>query len=44
MYRIDDFGVSDKILLGYSNYDQISTKCRDLACDVEPQPLKIVRI
>ena len=35
-HSIDDFGVSDAILLGGAN----SIKCHDLACDVEPPPLK----
>ena len=37
---IDDFGVSDAILLESANFGQTSIKCRDLACDVEPPPLK----
>ena len=37
---IDDFGVSDSILLGGANSGQTSIKCRDLACDVEPPALK----
>ena len=37
---IDDFGVSDAILLGGANSGQTSVKCRDLACDAEPLPLK----
>ena len=33
---INDFGVSDAILLGGANSGQSSIKCCDLACDVEP--------
>ena len=43
-HRGDDFGVSDAILLGDANFGQTSIKCRDLACNVETSPLKIVRI
>ena len=41
---IDDFRVSDVILLGGANSDQNSRKCRGLACDVKPVFKKIVRI
>ena len=41
---LDDFGVSDAILLGDANSSQTSIKCCDLACDVKPLPLKIVKI
>ena len=37
---IDDFGVSDAILVGGANFGQTSIKYRDLACGVEPPPLK----
>ena len=37
---IDDFGVSVPILLRGTHSGQTSIKCRDLACDVEPPPLK----
>ena len=37
---IDDFGVSDVILLGGANSGQTSIKFRDLACDAEPPLLK----
>ena len=36
---INDFGVSDAILLGGANSGQSSIKCCDLACDVEPLQL-----
>ena len=37
---IDDFGVSDSILLGGAISGQTSIKCPDLACNVERPPLK----
>ena len=37
---IDNFGISDAVLLGGANSGQISIKCRDLTCDVEQPPLK----
>ena len=37
---LDDFGVSVAVLLEGGNSNQISIKCRDLACDVELPPLK----
>ena len=38
--KIDDSGVSAAILFRGENSGQTSIKCRDLACDVEPPPLK----
>ena len=40
LITIDDFGVSDTILLGDANSAQTSMKCLDLACDDESPPLK----
>ena len=40
LIKIDDFGVSNAILLGCANSGQVSVKFRDLVCDVEPPPLK----
>ena len=37
---MNNFGVSVNILLGAANSGQTSTKCCDLACDVELQLLK----
>ena len=37
---IGDFGDSVPILLRGTHSGQTSIKCRDLACDVEPPPLK----
>ena len=37
---MDDFGVSDAIFLEGAYSSQTSIKCRNLACDVEPTPLK----
>ena len=37
---IDNFGVSDAILLGGATSGQTSMKGRDLACDIELSPLK----
>ena len=37
---IDDFKISKAILLGGANSRQTSIKCCDLACEVEPPPLK----
>ena len=40
LITIDDFGVSDTILLGDANSVETSMKCLDLACDDESPPLK----
>ena len=37
---IDDFGVSDFILLGGTNSGQSSIKCSNLTCNVETPSLK----